>query len=141
MSLLSRWVNMQKQSRSVLQSRALCHNRPTFSPFLSDVINKIIKFNVLTIILLLLFNFSAIIKWVSHAVGVRYCIGCRKGLVSPIYLGAKKVFSGILISKMGVRINFRIITKNPATDSRMRSLKKSISEPMGLRGSTRQPGS
>ena len=57
------------------------------------------------------------------------------------FFGAKKFFSCIMISKMGVKMNLRIITKNDATDSKKRGPKKSILEPMGHTSPTRQPGS
>ena len=38
-------------------------------------------------------------------------------------------------------MNFRIITKNHAADSKIGSSQKSILEPMGLTSPTRQPGS
>ena len=37
----------------------------------------------------------------------------------------------ILISKMGVKMNSRIITKNHAADPEIRFLRKSISKPYG----------
>ena len=43
--------------------------------------------------------------------------------------------------KKGLKINFRIITKNQAADLKMGSPEKSILEPMGLTSLTRQPGS
>ena len=36
------------------------------------------------------------------------------------FFGVKKFFSLILISKMSVKMNFRIITKNHADDSKIR---------------------
>ena len=51
------------------------------------------------------------------------------------------IFSCIMILKMGVKMNLRIITKNHTADSKIRSPKKSISEPSGLTSSTRQLGS
>ena len=45
-----------------------------------------------------------------------------------------------MISKIDVRMKFRIITKNHATDSKIRSLQKSILEPMGLMSPTLEPG-
>ena len=35
------------------------------------------------------------------------------------FFGVKEFFSGIMISKMSVKMNFRIITKNYATDSKI----------------------
>ena len=40
------------------------------------------------------------------------------------FFGVKEFFSGIMISKMSVTMNFRIITKNYATDSKIRSTQK-----------------
>ena len=42
---------------------------------------------------------------------------------------------------MGVKMNFRIITKIHAADSKIGFPQKSILEPMGLTSPTRQPGS
>ena len=58
-----------------------------------------------------------------------------------IKIGLRKWNSWILISKMSVKMNFRIITKNHAADSKIGSSQKSILEPMGLTSPTRQPGS
>ena len=52
----------------------------------------------------------------SDAVGVRNCI----------------------ISKLGVNRNFRVRTKNHATDSKIRSPEKSTLEPLGPTGPPRQ---
>ena len=41
------------------------------------------------------------------------------------------IFSGILISKIGVKMNLRIITKFHAADSKIRFLTKSILKPFG----------
>ena len=41
------------------------------------------------------------------------------------------IFSSILISKMGVKMNLRIITKNHAVDPEKGFLTKSISKPYG----------
>ena len=51
------------------------------------------------------------------------------------------IFSFIMIPKMCGKIKFRIITKNHAADSKIRSPKKSILEPMRLTSPNRQPGS
>ena len=45
-----------------------------------------------------------------------------------------------MISKMGAKMNFRMITKNHAAVSKIGSPKKSILEPMGLTSPTRKPG-
>ena len=45
----------------------------------------------------------------------------------------------ILTAKMGLKMNFRMITKNHGADSKIGSPEKSILEPAGL--TTRQPGS
>ena len=55
------------------------------------------------------------------------------------------LFQGIffvnLEFEMGVKMNFRIITKNHAADSKIGAFIKSILESMGLMSPTRQPGS
>ena len=43
-----------------------------------------------------------------------------------IFLGVKEFFSSLLISKVGVQINLRIITKYRAADQEIRFLTKSI---------------
>ena len=91
--------------------------------------------------------FNIIIRINSQAVGVRYCLGYRNGLVSPISAfgneisGVKEFFSWILILKMDVKINLRITTKNHVADSKIGSPLKSILEPIELTSSFRQPGS
>ena len=47
------------------------------------------------------------------------------------FFGAKDFFSYILIAKMSVKINLRIITKNHAADPEIGLLTKSISKPFG----------
>ena len=58
-----------------------------------------------------------------------------------IFLCVKEFFSWIWISKMGVKMNFRIISKNHAADSKIGSPQKSILEPMGLTSLIRKPES
>ena len=48
-----------------------------------------------------------------------------------IFLVPKNVFSLILISKMGVKLHLRIITKNHAADPEIEFLTKTISKPNG----------
>ena len=55
-----------------------------------------------------------------------------EGTTKMKFFGVKEFFSGIMISKMGVKMNFRITTKNHAADSKIESSQKSILEPMGL---------
>ena len=57
------------------------------------------------------------------------------------FFGVKEFLSCIMIWKMGVKINLRIITKNHTADSKIRSPKKSILELIRLTSPTRQPGS
>ena len=45
--------------------------------------------------------------------------------------GVKEFFSRLLISKMGVKMNLRIITKDRAADPEKRFLTKSILTPYG----------
>ena len=48
-----------------------------------------------------------------------------------IFLVLRNFFTSTLISKMAVKINLRIITKNHAADPEIGFLKKSISKPNG----------
>ena len=48
-----------------------------------------------------------------------------------IFFGAKEFLTWTLISKMAVKINLRIITKNHAADPEKGFLTKSISKPYG----------
>ena len=57
------------------------------------------------------------------------------------FFSVKEFFSWILISKIDVKLNLRIITKNHAADSKKGPPLKSILEPIGLTSPTRQPGS
>ena len=66
----------------------------------------------------------------------------RELLLSRLSEGTREFFfSFIMISKMGVKMNFRIISKNHATDSKIRSPQNSILDPIELTSPTRQPGS
>ena len=47
------------------------------------------------------------------------------------FFGAKEFFARILITKMDVKLNLRIITKNHAADLEIGLLTKSISKPNG----------
>ena len=69
--------------------------------------------------------------------GHQLIIGLRKWN----FFGTKEFFSWILISKINVKMNLRIITKTHIADSKIGSLLKSILEPIGLTSQTRQPGS
>ena len=53
------------------------------------------------------------------------------GLRKWIFLGVKEFFSWLFISKMGVKMNFRIITKYRWADPERRFLTKSILKPYG----------
>ena len=58
-----------------------------------------------------------------------------------IILMSRNFFSYILISKMGVKMNLRTITKNYAADPEIRFATKSILHPFGLTRPFRQRGS
>ena len=73
----------------------------------------------------------------SHATGVRYCLRCRYGRCAAILEKVYKesgfendifwcqgIFSRFLISKMAVKINLRILTKNHAADPEIEFQKK-----------------
>ena len=62
----------------------------------------------------------------SHAGGVRYC---QRWLENKIILVSSNFHALILIPKMGVKMNFRIITKNHEADPEIGFLKKSIPKP------------
>ena len=61
----------------------------------------------------------------SHAGGVRYC------LQNEIFFCVTDFFAWMLISKMGVKMNARIITKHHEVDPEIGFLTKSISKPYG----------
>ena len=54
----------------------------------------------------------------------------KSGFENEIFLVSRNFFSWSFISKMGVKMNLRIITKNNAADSEIGFLTKSISRPM-----------
>ena len=53
----------------------------------------------------------------------------KSGFENKIFLVSRNFFSWVLIWKMGVKMNLRIITKNCAADQLLGFLKKSISKP------------
>ena len=63
------------------------------------------------------------------------------GLRKWNFFGVKEFFPWILISKMDVKMNLRVITKNHAADLKIGSPFKSILEPIALTSPSRQPGS
>ena len=63
------------------------------------------------------------------------------GLRKWFFFGVKQFFFMNLDLKMGVKMNFRIITKNHAADSKTGFPEKPILEPIGLPSPTRQLGS
>ena len=58
----------------------------------------------------------------SNAGGVRYCLRCRLRIWN--FFGVKEFFSWILISKMDVKMNFRMIMKNDVADQEIGFLTK-----------------
>ena len=56
----------------------------------------------------------------SHAVGIRYCLRCRK------LFRCQEFFPEISVIKIGVEINLRIITKNHGADLEKGFFTKSI---------------
>ena len=64
----------------------------------------------------------------SHVVG-----GYKNWSSKMKFFGAKEFFSPTLISKIGLKMNLRIIMKTNAADPEIRFLAKSISKPNGRR--------
>ena len=69
------------------------------------------------------------------------CWLIKIGLRKWNFFRVKEFFWRIMILKRGVKMNFRIITKNHAADSKIKSSQKIDFRLIGLTSPTRQPGS
>ena len=67
----------------------------------------------------------------SLAGGVSFLLVYENRTSKMIFLVSRNLFAWILISKIGVKINLKIITKNHAADPEIGFLTKSISKPYG----------